>query len=86
MPVLKITVHDILTERLSLALQQISECDTGEELQTLRWSALEELRKIEEEGASAGYSFADLYEYVIAMEEGRTDLAAYGPWGNGQLD
>ena len=84
MPGPKITRRDNLTERLSLALEQIAKCDSGEDLPELRWSAHAELRRIEEEAASAGYDVADLYEYVMSMEEGRADFAAYGPWGNGQ--
>jgi hypothetical protein len=78
MPVLKITVHDILTQRLRLALEQVAKCDIDpdEDLPDLRRNARAELREILALAASAGYSEADLCDEVISIEQGRADFEA----------
>jgi hypothetical protein len=72
MAVLKITSFDTLTQRLRLVLEQIAECDDPEEaFPELRRKYHVELEEILGQAAFAGYTEAELYEHVIAMEGAR---------------
>ena len=73
MALIKKTEHDIIVELLWVVLERIAECDIGDN-SGIRSILHQELADILSRAVVAGCDPVQLYEEVIAWQEGRADL------------
>ena len=76
MPLIQITPHDILHQRMRLALEEINACDLDEDFPELRRLALARVSEVVRDAAQHGYRDQELYFDVVSDAEGLADFQA----------